>query len=375
MTARRFALVKQVGRVPSMVVALDQQQEARFRRLIEDIVMIDLHEHTLVLPEDLSYFDEYLRSNDYEWGYEAVGHGGWTAVCTANGFRGMAHTPDLSMIDFMHLVEELALMVNDLEQHKDRVAKVLNADDILKAKADGKLGFMPTVEHLAIGPHVEQIDVLYALGVRLAGITYARKSYVGDGLNERTDCGLSEFGVEVVHRMNDLGMAVDVSHAGMQTAMDAIEHSRAPIVFSHNASYTLRPNRRTRKDEELLACAKKGGLIAITAVPNSLSDDPNQDIACVLDHYDYMVKLVGVDHVGIGTDTLIGDHVGFHGMMGRATPGVPPRSFPAPYLSGLESPADGSNIIRGLLARGYSDDAITKIAGANALTYFRRVMA
>ena len=357
-----------------MVVPLDQQQETRFQRLMEEIVMIDLHEHVMVLPEDLTNFDEYLRRGDYEWGYEAVQHGGWTAVCTANGFRGMAFTPDLSQSAFAHLVEELALLVNDIDQHRDTVAKVLNADDILRAKSDGKIGFMPTVEHLSLGPSLHQIDVLYALGVRLAGITYARKTYVGDGLNERTDCGLSEFGIEVVHRMNDLGMAVDVSHASHQTAKDAIEHSRAPIVFSHNASYTLRPNRRTRMDDELLACAKNGGLVAITAVPNSLSDDPGQDINCVLDHYDYMVKLVGADHVGIGTDTLIGDHVGFHSLMDRANPDAlrPPR--PALYLSGLESPADGKNIIRGLIARGHSDAAITKIAGANALAYFRRVM-
>ncbi len=153
--------------------------------------------------------------------------------------------------------------------------------------------------------------------------------------------------------------------------MDAIEFSAAPVVFSHNAAYGLRPVRRTRKDEELLACANKGGLIAITAVPNSLSDDPEQTIECVLDHYDYMARLVGVDHVAIGTDTVIGDHVGFHrAMMGRDAP----REFPAPYLNGLESPADGKNIIRGLLSRGYSDVDIKKIAGGNALDFFRRVM-
>jgi membrane dipeptidase len=107
----------------------------------------------------------------------------------------------------------------------------------------------------------------------------------------------------------------------------------------------------------------------VTAVPNSLSDDPRQDINCVLDHYDYLVRLVGVDHVGIGTDTLIGDHVGFHRvMLGRDAP----NELPAAYLDGLESPADGSNIVRGLIARGYEDSAIRKIAGQNALDFFRR---
>ena len=122
---------------------------------------------------------------------------------------------------------------------------------------------------------------------------------------ERNPGGLSEFGIEVIHRMNDIGMAIDLSHASTPTVMDAIEFSKTPVVFSHNAAYALRPTRRTRKDEELKACAAKGGLVCITAVPNALSDDPEQDIECVLDHYDYMVNLIGVDHVGIGTDTAV----------------------------------------------------------------------
>ena len=262
------------------------------------------------------------------------------------------------------------MMLADLSLQKD-VVKVSNAGDIEAAKQQGKVGFMPTLEHLAIGYQLDRVDTLYNIGVRLAGLTYFRKNYIGDGMYERNDGGLSDFGIEVVHKMNELGMAVDLSHASFRTAMDAIEFSAAPVVFSHNAAYGLRPVRRTRKDEELLACANEGGLIAITAVPNSLSDDPEQTIECVLDHYDYMTRLVGADHVAIGTDTVIGDHVGFHrAMMGRDAP----REFPAPYLNGLESPADGKNIIRGFLSRGYSDTDIKKIAGGNALDYFRRVM-
>jgi membrane dipeptidase len=121
-----------------------------------------------------------------------------------------------------------------------------------------------------------------------------------------------------------------------------------------------------------MACSKKGGVVAVTAVPNALSDDPKQNINCVLDHYDYLVNLVGVDHVAIGTDTLVGDHVGYHiHMMGRD---FGDQTY-APYLDGLESPADGKNIVRGLIARGYAEGDIRKIVGENALTYLRRVMA
>ena len=248
------------------------------------------------------------------------------------------------------------------------------AAEIEAAKQQGKVGFLPTVEHLAIGNELNRVDVLYNAGIRLAGLTYSRKAYIGDGIFERNDGGLSEFGVEVVQRMNELGMVVDVSHASFRTDMDAIEASNTPVTFSHDGSYTrasdsLQARRLLRKDEELLACARKGGVIGITAVPNRLSNDPEQSIEYVLDHYDYMVQLVGIDHVAIGTDTSRGDMVGVgQVVMGRTSP------TPAPYLNGLESPADGKNIIRGLISRGYPDEDVKKIAGGNALAFFRRTM-
>src|SRR5205085_7432041 len=116
---------------------------------------------------------------------------------------------------------------------------------------------------------------------------------------------LSDFGHAVIERMNGLGMLIDLSHAGQRTALEAIDASDAPVIFSHNAAHALRPTRRTRKNEELLAGVARGGMVCVTAVPNSLSDDPYQDINCVLDHYDHMVQLLGVDHVGIGTDSTI----------------------------------------------------------------------
>ncbi len=371
MAAGIIPQAKQIDRVPSMTVPLDSGQEKRFQALVEEVVMVDVHQHPFVLPEDMGRFMDYLRTNSYSWGYDAVKHGGWSAVTTANVFRGLLNSQDMSFVEYDDVLAEVSMMAADIARQDD-VVMVGSAGGVEAAKQQGKVGFLPTLEHLAIGNQLDRVDTLYGIGVRLAGLTYFRKNYIGDGLYERNDGGLSEFGIEVVHRMNGLGMAVDLSHASFQTAMDAVQFSQTPCVFSHNAAYTIRPTRRARRDEELSACARKGGLIAITAVPNSLSDDPEQDIECVLDHYDYMAQLVGVDHVAIGSDTVIGDHVDFHRtMMGRDAP----NELPARYLNGLESPADGKNIIRGLLSRGYSDADIKKIAGGNALDYFRRVMA
>ncbi len=358
-------LAKQVVDSPSIAVPLDATQETRFQRLVEETIMIDLHQHPMVKPEDPKHLLEYLRGDSYAWGYEAVRHGGFTAVGTANVYRGMLHTDEMSFVRFADLLDEIGMMVSDIGRH-DEVVKVSNAAEIEAAKQHGKVGFLPTVEHLAIGNELQRVDVLYNAGVRLAGMTYRRRSYIGDGHLERNDGGLSEFGVEAVQRMNELGMVVDLSHASFRTAMDAIEVSRAPVAFSHDGSYTLGQQQgggeyaagRQRKDEELVACARKGGIVGVT-VQSSVVDSwqlSELSIERVLDHYDYMVKLLGTDHVAIGTDSGIG------------------RAYHSGSTIGLESPAEGKNIIRGLITRGYSDADIIKITGGNALAFFRRVM-
>ena len=363
MAGNSITLAKQVVEGRSNAVTLDAEQEKRFQGLVEDVTMIDLHQHPMVKPEDPSRYMEYLRSGDYEWGYEAIRHGGFTAVGTANVYRGMLNAEDMSFIRFEDLLDEIGLMLSDVGRN-DEVVKVSNSDEIEAAKQQGKVGILPTVEHLAIGNELQHVDVLYNAGIRLAGMTYRRKSYIGDGHLERNDGGLSLFGIEVIQRMNELGMVVDLSHASFRTAMDAIEFSEAPVAFSHDGSYTLGLKQgggeyaagRLRRDEELLACAKKGGIIGVTVQPSVISSWGSElSLDLLLDHYDYMVKLLGIDHVAIGTDSSIDVRT-------------------SGFVRGVDSPAEGKNIIRGLITRGYSDDDILKITGGNALTFFRRVM-
>src|SRR5215813_10228617 len=251
----RFALARQTQRVPSMLVPLDSAQEMRFERLMDDLTLIDMHQHPMVLADNAAEMPAYFRDNIYEWGFEAVCAGGWTAVATANLLSCLGKEPDPSFSRFADLVDEVGMMLADMRRQGDGVRKIDRADDILDAKQRGQSGWLPTLEHLSIEQQLHHVDVLYGIGVRLAGLTYMRKSPIGDGQYERTDCGLSEFGVEVVRRMNDLGMAIDLSHAGSRTALEAIELSQVPTIFSHNAAHTIRPTRRSRFDNELQACA------------------------------------------------------------------------------------------------------------------------
>jgi membrane dipeptidase len=174
-----------------MTVPLDAAQESRFQGLVEEVTMVDVHQHPFVLPEDMGLFIDYLRTNSYSWGYEAVKHGGWSAVTTANIFRGLVNARDMSFIEYDDVLAEVSMMLADLNLQQD-VVKVGNANDIEAAKQQGKVGFLPTLEHLAIGYQLDRVDTLYNVGVRLAGLTYFRKNYIGDGMYERNDGGLRE---------------------------------------------------------------------------------------------------------------------------------------------------------------------------------------
>ena len=148
MAESSIPLARQVIQAQSIVVTLDDDQERRFQRLVEEATMIDLHQHPMVKPEDPSHLLEYLRGGSYSWGYEAVRHGGFTAVGTANVYRGMLNTDEMSFIRFEDLLDEIGLMLSDVGRHGE-VVKVSNANEIEAAKQHGQVGFLPTVEHLS----------------------------------------------------------------------------------------------------------------------------------------------------------------------------------------------------------------------------------
>ena len=208
---RDFTMSPEIGRVPSSTVPLNASEEARFQGLAESSVMIDVHQHPFVLPEAMDRFIDFLRTNRYRWGFEAVKHGGWSTVTTSNVFGALQNTTDMSFVEYEDVAAEVGMMLADVAARPD-IVQVSNADEILAAKQAQKIGFMPTLEHLPIGNRLERVDQLHSMGVRLSGITYNRKNYIGDGMYDRNPGGLSEFGIEVIHHMNDIGMAIDLSH-------------------------------------------------------------------------------------------------------------------------------------------------------------------
>ena len=161
---------------------------------------------------------------------------------------------------------------------------------------------------------LDRLDLLYGFGLRSIGITYSESNALGSGLKEVRDGGLTQFGKRAVERMNKVGLLIDVSHCGDQTALDTIEHSKKPIIVSHIGAKALWNTNRMAPDDVFKACADKGGVIGIEAAPHTTLTPNNRthNLDAVMEHFEYVKDLVGIDHVTLGPDTLYGDHVGLH---------------------------------------------------------------
>ncbi|MGQ0569549.1 MAG: dipeptidase, partial [Armatimonadota bacterium] len=232
-----------------------------------------------------------------------------------------------------------------------------------------------------IGTIIERVETFWRLGVRTIQLTYNTRNFLGDGAAETTDAGLSAWGREVVREMNRAGILVDLSHAGRRTALDAIEVSQKPCVFTHSNPYALVPVARNIPDEHIKAVAAKGGVVGCSTFPPLVwrgSDEPpslDQFVECI----DYIVNLVGIDHVSIGTDSEASK--GAYPVELRAslrrkyagTTGGFDQKFPqgAPMKDLEEGLGDWPNITLRLLERGYKDDDVRKIIGENFLRVAR----
>jgi len=196
------------------------------------------------------------------------------------------------------------------------------------------------------------LRMFYRLGVRLITLTWNFRNEAADGVKESVSGGgLTNFGRALVAECNRLGVVLDVSHLAPAGVRDVLALSEQPVIASHSNAAGVYDHRRNLTDEQLQGIAATGGAIGVTFVPAFLRQDKeNASVLDALDHIDYMVKLVGAEHVMLGSD--------FDGM-GPMTP------------QGLEDASRLPGITAGLMARGYDEASITAILGGN----FRRIFA
>jgi membrane dipeptidase len=368
-----FTLSKEIGRVEPYVYAVSEEQESRVQRLLEVHTVVSLHDHTGITPEDLSQVLDYYR-HGREWtGFEGLSISG-IDILFENFTDGTGQITSLSGWKWTDVLHDIGIRFSDIA-HQDMVFVATTFDDLVGAKRDGRIAFVATLESATpIENELDRVDVLYGLGVRSMGITYSESNGLGSGLREARDGGLTQFGREVVRRMNRLGMTIDVAHCGDRTSADVIEYSEKPVLMSHVGARALWNTNRLKPDVVLKACAEKGGVIGINAAPHTTLTEkhPQQGIESYMEHFEYIANLVGIDHVGFGPDTFFGDHVGLHQVFSSQLsiaafrPQV--ETEEVPYVKGLENPGEVfPNVIRWLVAHGYSNDEIAQVVGRNAL--------
>jgi len=268
-----------------------------------------------------------------------------------------------------------------LAGYSDWFTRIDDASDFARAKAAKKLGIMITFQNSQHFRRADDVNTFWGLGQRISQLTYNMNNGIGSGFLEQRDGGLSMFGLSIVERMNQVGMAVDLSHCADQTTMDGIAASKRPVVFTHANCRALAPSlTRLKTDEAIRGMAKTGGVMGVAFIRFMVREQEPVTIEHVLDHVDYAAKLVGVEHVAVGSDL---DMVGNPNPIGG---GMDPKKQPnfdryhfhtdsagKLTITGLDHPKRMFDLTEGLIRRRYSDADITGIVGGNAVRVLTRI--
>ena len=280
-----------------------------------------------------------------------------------------------------------AQVLATIRENSDEMVQATTVAEMRQAKRDGKAAVVFSTQNAScLEGDPGLLEVYHRLGYRVMGITYSGANFLGAGCAEltRDAQGLTFVGVEVVQEMNRLGILIDMSHSGDATTWDVLRLSKKPVVFTHSNARALTDTTRNKPDDQIKAMADSGGVMGVAPVPRMVNDDMSKaTLEGLLDHVDYIVGLVGVDHVGLGLD--------FTDAVERyAKPIKEPWTiwrerrpemlgtwedfFTIPYAKDIEDMTKLPNLVRGLVARGYSsDEDILKILGGNWLRVFEEI--
>lgn len=300
--------------------------------------------------------------------YPTLLKGGVTAVNATIAFwEGYSATAD-----------RCAAWIERARHMHDQVLLVENVSDIEVARRTGRVGIILGWQNLSpIENDVRRLDLFHALGVRIMQLTYNIRNLVGNGCFERSDDGLSLFGVEVVRRMNELGVLIDLSHVGDRSSREAIDLSEKPVAFTHVNIREDVDSPRNKPADLLRAAAERGGVIGVNAFPQFLSRGYESDLDDYLDAIERVVELVGVDSTALASDFCQGWTMddwrylrALHGTFDRGVPSVP---RPDPAIKGMSTAADFPVVSVGLRNRGFSEDEALNICGRNWLRLYGEV--
>ncbi len=257
-----------------------------------------------------------------------------------------------------------------IAQYPQWLMRINAAADLMKAKDQGKLGILFGLQSSDQFQNLEDVKRCFGYGLRVSQLSYNFRTRVADGAFEPYDGGVSEYGGKVIDRMNGIGMAVDLGHASDKTKLDAIEISKKPVILSHGNCRALNPNApRTTTDDAIRKLARKGGVMGITDIAFMVKGSEPVRIDDVVDHFDHVRDLVGIEHVGVGSDAGIesndlGSATVLKDLLAKADPRYRVHGQHEIVL-GLEGPNRMYELTAALIRRGYSDDQVRLVLGGN----------
>ena len=349
---------------------LSKEQEEHALAMHKKSIVIDGHSDYSV---DIARYQSQGESRVYESRHlPDLKKGGVTAeVMTVGGDLSCGPIWGASPYN---VLEMLNYVLTDFTESKNSVVIVNKADDIRRAKKNGKTALIFCLEgSKPLENKLYLLRIYHSLGIRYLGLTWNGRNLVADGCGEKEPAGLSNFGRSVVEEANRLGIVIDVSHASEPSFWDTLEMSNAPIVASHSNARVLCNHPRNLNDDQIKALAEKEGVIGMNCWPRFI-DEKYPSLSKLLNHLDYVEKLVGTDHISLGPDFahyLI--DVVKSDLNQMSQEGIPMSLKDLTFPENISRASDLVNITKGLVYRGYSDHEIRRILGGNLMRIYSKV--
>ena len=371
-------LAPEFNRVAPYKGDLTVEEKLRADKLMKENITISLHDHPVRFPEDMNQTPEYNRTGRQHTAFAGLKESGMT-VLFDNMMDGTACVTGNAPWRWLDIITDIGMRQADIA-HQELVTVIRNVGDIYNAHENANVGLVFGLEAATpIENEIDRLDVLYGIGIRQIGIAYSDSNALGCGLSESSDTGLTDFGARAVKRMNQLGLAIDISHSSDQTGIDTCLKSNKPVFMTHAGARAIWPIQRMKSDEVLRAVADSGGVIGMSAAPHTTLSQahPLHSIDSVMDHLLYCIELVGIEHVAFGPDTLYGDHVGLHTVFSKLLKfgaSEAPAFEKVEYVEGLENPTENFwNITDWLVKNGFSDSGIVALLGGNILRALKEI--
>ena len=343
------------------------QQQARYsRRAIDLVLSTTVIDMTCALSLSGSTHGRYMRNPDDFTAAELQRFRDSGISVLHTGFGGDGGD------QYGNMLREFGLLNGFLAHHHANLMRIDSLAALEGVKASGKIGILPGRQNAAHFRVVDDVDFFHSLGQRVSQLTYNSRNLIGNGFTERRDDGISDFGVAVINRMNKVGMAIDVSHCGDRTTLDAFELSVRPVLITHANCRALADHPRCKTDEAIRKMAARGGVMGITGVRNFVKTTEPTTLEDMLDHYDHVRRLVGVQHVGLGSDIDLDGNDDLTPQQQQSLRNLSPiYAFRAKFdIEGVDHPKRVFDLTEGLIRRGYSDADIRLVLGDN----FRRAL-